>query len=177
MIEIGDINMAAFDINKYQNTNIVPDKEGSNDDRLHEGEEIKQSSDSDTENTILLMGPLTQIFADALQKVLKRPHIVSTENVQDQISELIRYRAPPSDKKGMVIYVTDRDHLDKDVIGEFDNLRSAMDQKDVSRRYVIAEGFKLGITGKSGIVLKFAREHADRLFYSRDEFLEHLKKD
>lgn len=157
--------MAELDLTKYEEQNTPG---------VNNAEHASVDNNGNTDdNGIILYGPLSNVYAKALQEVLKSDTMISTESVFMQTAHM--QDQTNTTNESVVVYVTDRDHIERDAVGEFDGLRLALDQKTAGKRYVVVEGMQNGISSKAGLILNYAKKNSHGVFYGKSGFLARMQ--
>lgn len=134
----------------------------------------KETDASDPAGNITIMGSLSSVFAEALNKVLANKEIIANEGIFTQISEDI-YKSTINIGSGPVtVYTIDKNQINQDPIKVFDKLNIALGQKNNTERYLVIENLDFKINDRVGIILEHAISNSDMVFYSKKAFVDYF---
>ena len=134
--------------------------------------EAEETTDS-KEKTVLLEGPLSQVYAKALIEVMGNSIQYVGEANSVEATAIMMMSKDESIPDDAVIYAVDQTTIDRDAAAVYDGLRVALDKRE-GKKYVVLES-KQVISKSMSLITDFAREKADRVFYSRESFLKFIK--
>lgn len=165
--------MPVFDLNKYQEPQQPAPVE-----KTPEPTEPKQDTPVPTEEQVVLRGPLSNIYAEALSKTIPKVDMVSMEMNPVEMAVIKAYRKEgDEEREDPVVYISTDEMIQRDPNTSLDQLRIALDASKTpgKRRYVVLEGLDKHIGSKTALIVEYAMENATRVFYDRKKFLDFMK--
>lgn len=143
----------------------------------------EETKPEETQKTILIDGPLSEIYTKALDTVYSQrmSENVSQETQQTdsvviaQAGKYLEAKDGEDNDNGVYVYVTDVDSLARNGISEaLGNVRLALDMKNISTRALVLEhrGIK---TSRVSILSNFAESNGMKVFHSRSDAIKYLK--
>lgn len=173
--------MPVFDLNKYQDDDKLKDNAvAATNDQLQQQsqQETNTNANNDIEEAgVIISGPLSKVYAEALHKVFEGSKVAAIESTS-QMAGMILYMGGKLaggeiESQPAVVYVDDGKNMDENTNQSFDGLRLALDQK--GRKYVVFENLDGSLNNKTGLVVEHAIKYADKVFYSREAFMNFIK--
>lgn len=168
--------MTTFTIDKYEEQegqNLASDVEKNMQEKQQEKKDAPPVGDKQ-ESMVTIYGPLSQVYAEALQQVFKRSYTVTTETSQQQMATImaIHDENETQHQPETVVYVADNEDVSKDAAVQFDELRLALDNKTATKLVVLESK---QITNKIALFENYAVSQESKVFFSKDKFLKYMK--
>lgn len=169
--------MTTFTIDKYEQQegqNLAKDTEADMKEKQVEKKDAPPV-DAKNQSVVTLYGPLSSVYAEALQQVFKRSSVVSTEASQQQMATIMALHDESEEQHqpDTVVYVADDQDVNKDAAVQFDELRLALDNKKAAKIVVLESR---AISNKMALFENYAVSQGSKVFFDRNKFLSHMKQ-
>lgn len=152
----------------------VEDKQKQTDNETTKVTDIGIPMKDVDENTLMLDGPLSQVYTEALNKIYSKETIVT---MLPNIINNINYKKDDNDEQVLepgYVYVIDGDDIENDKYVEtFESIRIALDK--YKKIYLCIETHR-DIKPKMASIMSFARKNGVTVIHDRNKAIEAIKQ-
>lgn len=141
------------------------------------------TDDSGKRTTIVMSGPLSNIYTQALNVAYSKKAISSESSEIDSTLDIVEYMDKKADEDAddsennekLFVHVTDGDHINKDPTGEFNKLSVALDSGKFKQAIVAIETRDI-VNRSHGILEDYLARRGVEVIHSRRSMLDYLER-